>query len=251
MSTPLTPEQEAMKAAYIRARGYWKPWTEGLLRLSPNFLNTYARYAGHPAEHGPLSPIMCELIYVALDGSGTHLFESGLRLHMRLALERGATPLQVMEVLHLATAQGLDGVALGATILADELGESAPATIPLTAAQQDLKQQYEAAFGDWPQFCDVLLRFDPAYFAVMLELLLCREATEGLDEKSRCLISLALAACFTELDPEATRRQIRRALALKATREEILQVLQMTAHLGVHACSMGVPALMEVMAAPE
>src|SRR3712207_7072429 len=56
----LTPEQEAMKAAYIRARGYWKPWTEGLLRMSPNFLNAYASYAGHPAAHGPLSPAMCE-----------------------------------------------------------------------------------------------------------------------------------------------------------------------------------------------
>ena len=111
--TELTPEQETMKAAYIRARGYWKPWTEGLLRFSPNFLNAYARYAGHPAAHGPLSPVMCELIYVALDGSGTHLFVPGLTLHMRLALERGATPLQVIEVLHLATTQGLDGVAMG------------------------------------------------------------------------------------------------------------------------------------------
>ena len=62
--TALTPEQEAMKAAYIRARGYWKPWTEGLLRLSPNFLNAYARYAGHPAAHGPLSPVMCELMVI-------------------------------------------------------------------------------------------------------------------------------------------------------------------------------------------
>src|SRR3712207_544840 len=117
----LTPEQEAMKAAYIRARGYWKPWTEGLLRMSPNFLNAYASYAGHPAAHGPLSPVMCELIYVALDGSGTHLFESGLKLHMSLALERGATPLQVIEVLHLATMQGLDGVAMGLDILVEEL----------------------------------------------------------------------------------------------------------------------------------
>lgn len=250
MSDALTPEQEAMKAAYIRARGYWKPWTEGLLRLSPDFLNTYANYAGHPAAHGPLSPVMCELIYVALDGSATHLFESGLRLHMGIALERGAAPAQVMEVLQLATAQGLDGVALGVEILAEELaaeGQELPEA--LDDAQQALKAQYEARFGDWPRFCDRMLRLDPAYFARMLELLTCRAAGEGLDEKSRILISLALAACFTELDAGATRLHIRRALRIGASREEILQVLQMTAHLGVHACSVGVPALMDAMAA--
>jgi alkylhydroperoxidase/carboxymuconolactone decarboxylase family protein YurZ len=249
MSDALTPEQEAMKAAYLRARGYWKPWTEGLLRLSPDFLNTYANYAGHPAAHGPLSPVMCELIYVALDGSATHLFDSGLRLHMGIALERGATPLQIIEVLQLATAQGLDGVARGVEILAEELvaeGQEIPDV--LDDRQRVLKAEYEARFGDWPGFCDHLLRLDPAYFARMLELLACCEAGEGLDEKSRRLTSLALAACFTELDPEATRLQIRRALRSGASREEILQVLQMTAHLGVHACSMGVPALMDVMA---
>ncbi|WP_426954344.1 carboxymuconolactone decarboxylase family protein [Muricoccus radiodurans] len=244
--TDLTPEQEAMKAAYIQARGYWKPWTEGLLRLSPNFLNAYARYAGHPAASGPLSPVMCELIYVALDGSGTHLFLSGLTLHMRLALECGATPLQVMEVLHLATMQGLDGVAMGLEVLVEELEAAGQPLPPQAPEHRALREAYEARFGDWPDFCDRMLRLDPAYFAVMLDLLLCREAGEGLDERSRALISVALAACFTELDRNATRLHIRRAIRLGATREELLQVLQMTAHLGVHACSVGVPALMAV-----
>jgi alkylhydroperoxidase/carboxymuconolactone decarboxylase family protein YurZ len=244
--TELTPEQEAIKAAYIRARGYWKPWTEGLLRLSPNFLNVYARYAGHPAAHGPLSPVMCELIYVALDGSGTHLFVSGLTLHMRLALERGATPLQVMEVLHLATMQGLDGVAMGLEVLVEELEVAGQALPPPDPDHQALRSAYEARFGDWPDFCERMLRLDPTYFAVMLDLLLCHEAGEGLDEKSRALISVALAACFTEGDREATRLHIRRALRLGTTRAELLEVIQMTAHLGVHACSVGVPVLMEV-----
>jgi alkylhydroperoxidase/carboxymuconolactone decarboxylase family protein YurZ len=245
--TALTPEQEAMKAAYIRARGYWKPWTEGLLRMSPNFLNAYATYAGHPAAHGPLSPVMRELIYVALDGSGTHLFESGLRLHMSLALERGATPLQVIEVLHLATMQGLDGVAMGLDILVEELEAVGQPLPPPDPAHQALRATYEAHFGDWPDFCERMLRLDPAYFAVMLDLLTCREAGDGLDEKSRALVSVALAACFTELDRSATRLHIRRALRLGAAPDELLQVLQMTAHLGVHACSLGIPALMEVI----
>ena len=33
----LTPVQEALKQAYIKARGYWVDWTEGILRFSPGF----------------------------------------------------------------------------------------------------------------------------------------------------------------------------------------------------------------------
>ncbi len=245
--TELTPEQEARKAAYIRARGYWKPWTEGLLRLHPDFLDAYARYAGHPAAHGPLSPVMCELIYVALDASATHLFESGLKLHMRLALERGATARQLVEVLRLATLQGLDGVAMGLGLLVEELEKAGQPLPPPDPAHRGLREAYEARFGDWPDFCDQMLRLDPAYFAALLDLLSCGDGGDGLDEKSAALISVALSACFTARDPAATRLHLQRALRLGATREELLQVLQMTAHLGVHACSLGVPALMDVM----
>src|SRR3989442_99263 len=90
----LTAKQQKLKDAYVKARGYWKAWTEGLLRINPDFLDTYARYGGYAAQNGPLSELMCEFIYIALDGSATHLFDSGLRMHMNMALERGATSQQ-------------------------------------------------------------------------------------------------------------------------------------------------------------
>jgi alkylhydroperoxidase/carboxymuconolactone decarboxylase family protein YurZ len=247
----LTAEQEALKQAYIQARGYWTNWTEGILRFNPSFLDIYARYGGYPAANGPLSPKMCELLYVALDASSTHLFESGLVLHMRYALKHGASPAQVMEVLAMATAQGLSGTQIGVEILAEEL-EAAGRTVPalrtaLTAEQERLKRTYLDRFGDWPRHCDVLLRLDPAYFGHVFELLTCAPSGDGLDERSRILIALALDACFTGLNPSGIRLQIRRALAHGIDWPDILQVLQMTAHLGVHACALGVPALMSLV----
>lgn len=248
----LTPEQQRLKDAYIRARGYWTPWTEGILRFNPQFLDAYARYGGYPAAHGPLSPLMCELLYVALDASSTHLFESGLLLHMRLAFRHGATPAQVMEVLTLATAQGLGGTQVGVEILADELA-AAGVAVPelewaLTPVQTALKDAWTARFGDWPRVCEVLLRLDQGYFALVLELLAAApEPGAGLDERSRILIALALDACFTGLNPPGMRRNIRRALAAGIGWQDILQVLQMTAHLGVHACALGVPALVALV----
>jgi alkylhydroperoxidase/carboxymuconolactone decarboxylase family protein YurZ len=247
----LTPTEQALKDEFIQARGYWRPWTDGLLRLNPDFLSAYARYAGYPAATGPLSRRMCELIYVVLDGSATHLFRSGLALHMELALESGASAQEIIEVLQLATAQGLDGCNLGVEILVEELAMAGrDAVFPhaeLSVAQRKLRSDYQARFGDWPDFCDHLLRLDPGYFAVMLELLAVAPLSNGLDEKSRGLISLALSACFTALNPHGLRLQIRRALRLGADHQEILQVLQMTAHLGVHACAVGVPLLLEAI----
>ena len=245
----LTPEQQVLKEAYVRARGYWRPWTEGLLRLDPGFLQTYGKYAGYAAENGPLSPKMCELIYVALDGSSTHLFREGLALHLRLALQAGATAREIIDVFRLATAQGLDGCNLGIGILAEELASAGVEVdhAELTHEQRALRDAYVAQFGDWPDFCEQWLRTDPGYFAVLLDLLAGGDAGDGLDQRSRCLISIALNACFTALDPHGLRVQIRRALRLGISQREIRQVLQMTAHLGVHACALGVPVLMEAL----
>ena len=243
----LSAEQERLKAAYIRARGYWTDWTEGMLRFSPGFLDLYARYGGYPAANGPLSPLMCELIYVALDASSTHLFESGLRLHMALAVKHGATPAQVMEVLAMATEQGLGGTRLGAEILAEELvaaGQAVPELdVALSAEQEALRDAWIARLGDWPHHADVLLRLDPGYFALVLELSGYADPADRLAEKDRVLIRLALDACFTGLNQAALREGIKRAIALGVEWQAILQVLQLTAHLGVHACALGASAL--------
>jgi alkylhydroperoxidase/carboxymuconolactone decarboxylase family protein YurZ len=245
----LSPKEQVLKEAYIKARGYWRPWTEGLLRLDPAFLETYGSYAGYPAATGPLSPKMRELIYVALDGSATHLFRSGLALHMQLALEQGASSLEIVDVLRLATAQGLDGCNVGIGILAEELAIAGLASVEaaLSNEQTALREAYVAQFGDWPDFCDLWLRADLGFFAAMLDLLVVGRQAGGLDDRSSCLISLALNGCFTALNPDGLRLQIRRALRIGIDKREILQVLQMTAHLGVHAGAIGVPFLMDAI----
>jgi alkylhydroperoxidase/carboxymuconolactone decarboxylase family protein YurZ len=226
-----------LKDEFIRQRGYWRPWTEGLLRLNPDFLSAYARYAGYPAATGPLSRKMCELIYVALDGSATHLFRSGLALHMGLRSKVAHRRRRSSRSCSSRPPRVWTGCNLGVEILVEELAIAGrDAVLPrdeLSAEQRELRDDYQARFGDWPDFCDHLLRLDPGYFAVMLELLAVAPPSNGLDVKSRGLISLALSACFTSLNPHGLRLQIRRALRLGTDHREILQVLQMTAHLGV------------------
>ncbi|BCH28929.1 hypothetical protein MesoLjLc_08590 [Mesorhizobium sp. L-8-10] len=247
----LTPDQLRRKEAFIAARGYWRPWTHDLLVIDPAFLEAYGRYAGYPAAHGPLSRRMVELVYVALDCSAAHMFAPGAALHIRLALEAGASRRDICDVLKLATARGLDGCLAGMDILSGELGRRGAASSagPLSLEQAELRGRYIAIRGDWPGHCDYLLRRDAAFFALMLDMMAVRDDGEGLSPRDQVLIRIALAACFVALDRESLRAAIRQSLALDATQDEIEQVLQLTAHIAVHACAVGFPAMREACAA--
>jgi alkylhydroperoxidase/carboxymuconolactone decarboxylase family protein YurZ len=68
---------------------------------------------------------------------------------------------------------------------------------------------------------------------------------EVLPRKFVELVGVAINAACTNLNPEGTRRHIRRALAAGATREQILLVLEMAAVMSIHSCSLGAPILLE------
>ena len=72
-----------------------------------------------------LEPKVKELIYTAFDCSATHMFEPGLRQHIRNALAYGASAAEIMEVFELASGIGAKAFALGAPALRAALPPSA------------------------------------------------------------------------------------------------------------------------------
>jgi alkylhydroperoxidase/carboxymuconolactone decarboxylase family protein YurZ len=70
-----------------------------------------------------------------------------------------------------------------------------------------------------------------------------------LPRKFKELILIAINAATTHLYAPGVRRHIRNALQLGATREEILETIQLTTVLGIHACNLAVPILQEELAA--
>ena len=111
---PLTDRQEEIKAEFTDKRGYWNSFWDGLLRLDPEFFAAYTAFSAYPWEHGTLSPKVRELIYTAFDVSATHMFEPGLRQHIRNALAHGATREELMEVFELASGIGVEAFAVTA-----------------------------------------------------------------------------------------------------------------------------------------
>src|SRR5262249_52972213 len=111
---------------------------------------------------GALEPKLKELVCVAIDGAATHLYEPGLREHVRRAIELGATKEELLEVLQLTATLGIHSCTVGVPILVEALGEREPATP--TGRQQQLKADFERNRGYWNPFWDGLLELDPDFF---------------------------------------------------------------------------------------
>jgi alkylhydroperoxidase/carboxymuconolactone decarboxylase family protein YurZ len=116
-----SPELSASKARFVAQRGYWSPIWDGLLWLSPAYFEAFVAFSSEPWLRGTLLPKYKELIYIATGATATHQFETGVRIHVRNALELGASKDEVAEVLQLVSAIGIHACSLGSPILQEML----------------------------------------------------------------------------------------------------------------------------------
>jgi alkylhydroperoxidase/carboxymuconolactone decarboxylase family protein YurZ len=249
MSTPVPvadTERARIKQYFIAERGYWRPWTETMLQACPGFVEQYARYAGYPARTGPLTERMVELIYVGLDASSSHLFESGLHTHMKRAIEVGATPADIVDVLHLVAVQGVASVGQAAEIVAELSG---PGDAPAVSAT--LRARIDRLGGAHALRLTALARLDPGYVEVLLDFIEQGRPATGLTEAERSLVQLALHACFTAFNPGAVRQIVATALAQDLAPAQLLQAIQLGAHLAVHGSALGAKVLQSCHTPPQ
>lgn len=113
-------EHDRLEQAWTERRGFWSESRYARMVVDPGHFEAYLEASAYPWEHGVLDPVLKELIYVAIDGSPTHLFESGLRLHVEQALERGATRSEVVQALQIAGSIGLHSINEAMPIIAEE-----------------------------------------------------------------------------------------------------------------------------------
>lgn len=246
---PPDDRRSAIKAFFVAERGYWRPWVDTMLDAAPGFVEQYARYAGHPARTGPLSPRMVELVYVALDASSSHLFEPGLHTHLKKAFEVGVSVADVLDVLQLVALQGASHVGLATNIVAEVAaahGHRPPQT-QAGALTDALRARIQQLAPSHALALEGLALWDPAYVAVLLDFVENGGASGGLSPLERTLVQLALHACFTAFNPTAVRQLAQVALDQGAHTAELLQVVQLGAHLSVHGTALGAQVLRQVL----
>ncbi len=99
--------------------------------------------------------------------------------------------------------------------------------------------------GPWDPALEKLREWDPKWTGTCVPMTMNPWTGGVLPRKTVELISVALNAACTNLNPDGTRRHIRAALAAGATRDEILMLLKMGSVLSIHSCSLGAPILLE------
>jgi len=111
-----TPACDAMRAV-----GQWNAAWDPFFQLDPVWTDQFFASVTPIYTSGVMSPKELELLSIACDASFTHMYAPGVRRHIRGALKAGATMEEIMEVLKLCVAQGVQACNLGVPILAEEL----------------------------------------------------------------------------------------------------------------------------------
>lgn len=111
-----------------------------------------------------------------------------------------------------------------------------------------MQDEFVAAHGYWDDTRADMLRRDPEFFRRYLDLSTVAERSGALEPKVRELIRVALSGAATHRFVPGLRRSIARAIEFGATDEELMEVFELSATLGIHAANAGVPILLEVLA---
>jgi alkylhydroperoxidase/carboxymuconolactone decarboxylase family protein YurZ len=112
-----------------------------------------------------------------------------------------------------------------------------------------LKQRLISELGEaaWDDSWESVAKLDPALLEASVNLMAVPRRNQHLSLKNQHLVALAVNSAVTHLYTPGIRRHMDAALKEGATREEIMEVVELTSCLGIHACSVGVPILVEVM----
>jgi len=250
MSTTLSERKKQLRDDFIESRGYWNELWSSLLDLDEDFFEAYTKFSSVPWKSGPLDPKTKELVYIAVDAAATHMYEPGIRQHVKQALAHGATAAEIMEVLELTATLGIHACTVGVPILVEELEAAGqPLSRELSERQQEVKADFERKRGYWNPFWDELLLLDAEFFAAYTEFSGVPWVSGVLEPKVKELIYTAFDVSATHLYTPGLRQHIRNAIGYGATREEVLEVIELASVIGIHSCGVGVPILVEELAA--
>lgn len=112
-----------------------------------------------------------------------------------------------------------------------------------------LREEFIAKMGEenFHSGWESLLSLDPTIFKTSLSLASVPRQKKHLPPKDQALIGLAVSANATHLYTPGIRAHVASAIKEGATIHEVLEVIELSATLGIHACNIGVPLLVEVL----
>jgi alkylhydroperoxidase/carboxymuconolactone decarboxylase family protein YurZ len=243
----LTERQRALKETFVEARGYWSDAWEQLLEVDPDFFEVYFDLSAVPWRRGELDPKVKEFVYIAVDAATTHLFEPGIRVHIRRAIELGATREELLEVLQLTSTMGIHAATTGVPVLLEALEETGRRTDAptLSERQATIKADFEAKRGYWNPFWDGFLELDEDFFEAYTSFSSLPWTQGVLEPKVKELIYTAFDCSATHMYVPGLKQHIVNALGYGATPGEVMEVFELASIIGIHTVATALPILLE------
>lgn len=243
--TELSERQQGLKERFIAERGFWDEavWAS-VLEYDPDLLDAYIEMSSVPWRKGNLSAKVKELLYLTMDVATTHLYEPGIRVHMANAIEQGASRDEVLEVLEIVAELGLATMTESLPIVLEELADRAePPKAGAAAKADELRSEFVSLRGYWDASLQLVAEHAPEFFEGFVGFTSVPWRKGALEAKTKELIYLGMSASPTHLNRQAIRRHARAALQHGASKEELIEVLEVVAMCGIHAITEGVPEL--------
>ena len=119
--------------------------------------------------------------------------------------------------------------------------------ITMSSAIEDIKGKLAALNEPWTHQWDVVARHAPNYVSAYITLRSVPFNKRHLLPKMQELVLLAVDASCTHLFVPGIKLHTAQALKAGATKEEIVEVLQLVSVLGIHATTIGVSTLVDVL----
>ncbi len=113
--------RDALRAELEAKRGYWAPLWDTLLALDPEYFKAFIDFSAAPWLSGALEPKVKEFVYIAVAVSATHQFAPGTRIHVKNALGYGASAAELLEMMQIASAMGIQSFTVTLSLLEEEL----------------------------------------------------------------------------------------------------------------------------------
>lgn len=219
---------------------------ERLIHAAPTIHDAAATFWRSALTPGALTPRMKELVLVAMHSTVTSLNAEATKRHVQRAIEAGATPLDVLDVLLTIAPTANHALYFAVPVLLRELeaAGSPDAELPApTPEAQAIKDEFIRTRGVWLEQREAIFRAMPNYFAALSKLSTASWKDGSLTRKERELIAIAIDCIVTHMFEPGLTMHIRCAIENGATRDEILEVFQLASLMGLETYIQGAEAL--------
>ncbi|HJF27817.1 MAG TPA: gamma-carboxymuconolactone decarboxylase [Acinetobacter lwoffii] len=230
----------------LKETGFLDTSIEFLIQNDPVWVQKLTNLVQNDQKNQPLDPRLVTLIRLCIDVTATHLYAEGVKQHVQAALKLEVTQAEIVEVFKLASIVGIHSCALGIPILVKELSLT---RIPESQAKKTSTPVCDEMRknGSFNPAWETLYLWDPVYLENFLNMATDVWRRGILPPLWIELLCIAGDANITHLWKPGIQRHIKAALALGATKAQILEVFKIVSLQGLETFEVGVSLLQEVL----